>query len=97
MRNSLGSYFVDRDLGEGPYVFVLMGLSLLFDGIFFFYIYNYKGLQAHPMRLFMYMSFATFCYFWVIFWTVFVCEVEIEKLFNFTLVFYSDEKTWETL
>ena len=97
MRESIGLYFADHNLGDTWYVYVLMGLSLLFDGIAFFYIRNYKGLQAHPMKLFMWMSCATFCYFWVLFWTVFFCDIRLDRLFNYTLAFYSNEQEWETL
>lgn len=52
-----------------------MGLSMLFDGLAVFYTVKYKGLQAHPMKLFMMISFFTFNYFWTLFFTNFVCAM----------------------
>ena len=74
-------------LSENPYNYILplMAASILFDGIAFYYIYNFKGLQAHPMKLFMWMSFFTFSYFWLLFGASFLCETGLEKVFSATV------------
>jgi len=74
-----------------------MGVSMLFDGIAFYYIYKYKGLQAHPMKLFMWMSLSTFSYFWLLFWQSFVCDYGLDNLFNATVYFDPDANKWSSL
>ena len=68
LANLMNTYFLDPDLSSDWYVYVLIVLTMLFELVTFYYIYNYKGLQAHPMKLFMWISFGTFSYFWLILW-----------------------------
>ena len=67
LNDSIGLLIPTSNEAKIWYFLLPMGLSMLFDGIAFYYIYNYKGLQAHPMKLFMWMSFYTFAYFWILF------------------------------
>jgi hypothetical protein len=65
LNDSIGLLIPTSNEAKIWYFLLPMGLSMFFDGIAFYYIYNYKGLQAHPMKLFMWMSFFTFAYFWI--------------------------------
>ena len=68
LTGAMNAYFLDPELNTHWYIYFLMVLSMINEASTFFYIYNFKGLQAHPMKLFMWMSFGTFSYFWLIFW-----------------------------
>ena len=77
-----------------------MAASILFDGIAFYYIYNFKGLQAHPMKLFMWMSFFTFSYFWLLFGAIKFCDLRLDKFFCFCgidVFKYLNSHGWTTL
>lgn len=63
-----------------------MALSLIFDGTAFFYIKRFKGLQAHPMKIFMWISFANFSFLWPNLWISFICNLRLEKLLQFTTI-----------
>ena len=63
-----------------------MALSLIFDGTAFFYIKRFKGLQAHPMKIFMWISMANFSFLWPNLWISFICKLRLEKLLQFTTV-----------
>ena len=62
-----------------------MACSVIFDGISFFYIARFKGLQAHPMKLFMWISLANFCFIWPTLMVSFICDLDIDDLFVYTL------------
>ena len=61
-----------------------MALSLLFDGIALVYTFKFKGLQAHPMRMFMWISISSFCFLWPTLIMNFTCELYLDKVYNFT-------------
>lgn len=49
------------------------------------------------MKLFMMISFFTFSYFWLLFWTNFICKVHLEDLLDYTLPYYTGDKKWHII
>ena len=86
-RDFIGVVFETKNLSNRWHIYPLMVASILFDGIAFYYIYKFKGLQAHPMKLFMWMSFFTFSYFWLLCFGTIFCDLRLEKFFNATVKF----------
>ena len=67
-----------------------MGISLLFDGVVLFYIYMFKGLQAHPMKIFMWLSISNFCFMWPTLLMTFTCDLHLEDIFGHTVLWIVD-------
>ena len=82
VRNQLSVNYADNDLASKNFVFYLISLSLLCDATSFFYISMFKGLQSHPMKIFMWLSFANFCTFWTMMLSSFICEINLQSLFS---------------
>lgn len=61
-----------------------MILSLLFDGLSFLAIWHYKGLQTHPMKIFMFLSFANFGFMYSLLMMSSICEFKLYIVFNET-------------
>ena len=57
---------------------------MLFDGIALIYIMNFKGLQAHPMKIFMMISLSNFCFMWPTLWGSFICRFHLDTVFQLT-------------
>ena len=66
--HTMETYFMDPGLRSNWFVYALMIASMLFDVVSFLYIYSSKGLQAHPMKFFMWISFANYSFFWILLW-----------------------------
>lgn len=87
VRHNLNIYYASNTLSFDAYVYVLMGLSILFDGVSVVYIYKFKGLHAHPMRMFMWLSIASFSFIWLSLISSFTCQLRLNKVFHFTSIF----------
>ena len=61
-----------------------MAASLVFDGIAFFYTLMFRGLQAHPMKIFMMISFANFNFMWPTLLQSFVCKWHLDSLYRYS-------------
>ena len=62
-----------------------MGLSCFFDGLNVLFISQFKGLQAHPMKLYLWLSFATFFVFWNNLLIPVMCPLHLEFDLHYTL------------
>ena len=96
-RNSLSIYFVSSNIGNKYYVFILMFISMVFDAGNFFTIAFFKGLQAHPMMLFMWISFASFSLMWSLIMFTFVCNFSLDKVLAASCGMFTVESHWEFL
>ena len=96
-RNSLSIYFASSNIGNNYYVFILMCLSMVFDAANFFTIVSFKGLQAHPMMLFMWISFASFSLMWSLIMFTFVCVFSLDKMLAASCGMFSVSSHWEFL
>ena len=59
-------------------------MTLILEGLSFAYIYNHKGLQAHPMKMFMLINMATFCFMWSKLALPFICKFKLPEIFSYT-------------
>ena len=63
-----------------------MGFSLLFDGFALIYICKFKGMQAHPMKIFMWISISNFCFIWPTLLMTFTCDLHLQEMFSHTAI-----------
>lgn len=73
----ISTLYVDPYLAEAIYVKVLLGLSCFFDGLNFFFISQFNGLKRHPMKLYMWLSFAYFFLFWTMLIAPNLCDLKL--------------------
>ena len=52
-----------------------------------------RKLQTHPMKIFMAIAFFDACYFWTLFIDRFMCYLEINKIFAYTIFWKDDEQS----
>ena len=84
VKESLSIYYATSTLSSYQYVYILMCLSLLFDGFTLVYIYKFTGLQAHPMKIFMWISISSFCFLWPTLMMTFTCDLYLDEIFQYS-------------
>ena len=80
----LSLYFLDDNLSDQGYIYICIVITLLLEGLSFAYIYNFKGLQAHPMKMYMWINMATFCFMWSKLALPFICNLNLPQILSFT-------------
>ena len=85
----MNTFFTDKNLSTESYIYVLMWITLLCDGISFFIIRGFPAMQVHPMKIFMWLSCANFSFFWSLFFGTFLCEMRLDITFEESIRFLS--------
>ena len=77
-------YFLDDNLTDQGYIYICIVITLLLEGLTFAYIHNFKGLQAHPMKMYMWINLATFCFMWSKLALPFICNLNLPQILSFS-------------
>ena len=64
-----------------------MVLSMICTAFTFLFIFFLKGTQEHPMQFIMWYTGASFSFMWINFISPFVCQWNLDKLFQYTTLF----------
>ena len=81
---SLSVYYLDHDLADRSFIYYIMVTSLVFEGLTVLYISNIKGLQVHPMKIYMMISVADFCFIWSLLSMTEICPYKMHDLLHKT-------------
>ena len=87
VNNTLSLYYASNTLSDSKLVYILMSLSLIFDGVAYFYIKSFSGLQAHPMKIFGWISLSNFCFMWPTLLMTFTCDLKLDVIYQYTSSF----------
>lgn len=83
-------YYLDDDLYDKTFIYYIMVVSLVFEGLTVFYISNIKGLQVHPMKIYMLISIANFCFMWSLLMMTEICPFRMHNLLQATAFWKCD-------
>ena len=87
MKDFLNSFYGENDLSNSWTIYAFMILSVICTGLTFLFIFFLPGIQEHPMKIIMWYTGASFSFMWVNLVTPFVCQWNLDKLYQYTTPF----------